>query len=235
MQMDGEEGSSQPTKPPPKKVGFKGRRAKRKFTRNQRTGSEQKGCLSRRRYHEYKVARAAAIAAAAPPPAMDRAVASSTSRVAVSSPTKKEFKAALRRYVTDLRAVTSANETQQRRNSSLKRKLEEKNETIKAATRQNSLHKAALKKSSKEISRVKSALHREMAFRVEDAERAQATAAAAEAAFEKERAAAEAAFEKERLEFQTKFKAQQQQFELYLKEAVSEAKVCLIVVIVLFI
>ena len=223
MQMDGEEGSSQPTKPPPKKVGFKGKRAKRKFTRNQRTGSEQKGGLSRRRYHEYKVARAAAIAAAAPPSAMDRAVASSTSRAAVSSPTKKEFKAALRRYVTDLRAVIAANETQQRRNSSLKRKLEEKNETIKAATRQNSLHKAALKKSAKEISRVESALHREMAFRVEDAERAQATAAAAEAAFEKER-----------LEFQTKFKAQQQQFELYLKEAFSEAKVCLIGVIVLF-
>lgn len=40
-------------------------------------------------------------------------------------------------------------------------------------------------------------------------------------------AAAEAAFEKERLEFQTALKSQQQQFELYLKEAVSEAKVCL--------
>eukprot|EP00956_Cyclotella_meneghiniana_P002231 scaffold2510_cov65-Cyclotella_meneghiniana.AAC.1 len=52
-----------------------------------------------------------------------------------------------------------------------------------------------------------------MSFRVEDGDRAQAKAAAAEAAFEKER-----------LEFQTALKSQQQQFELYLKEAVSEAK-----------
>ena len=41
------------------------------------------------------------------------------------------------------------NEAQQKKNSSLKRKLEDKEETIKIATRQNSLHKAALKKAKK--------------------------------------------------------------------------------------
>ena len=212
--MDGDQGSNQPSKPPPKKGVFKGKRAKPKFSRNARKGSDLKGGISRQRY------RVAVVAAEArgDPPASPTGwiVASATSRAAISSPTKQEFKAAIRRHVKELQRVTALNESQLKKNSSLKRKLQEKEATVKVATRQNTLQKAALKKAEKDKTRVEAALHREMSFRVEDADRAQAKAAAAEAAFEKER-----------LEFQTALKSQQQQFELYLKEAVSEAKVCL--------
>ena len=214
--MDGDQGSNQPSKPPPKKGVFKGKRAKPKFSRNARKGSDLKGGISRQRYRD---AVAAAEARGDPPvPASPTftIVASATSRAAISSPTKQEFKAAIRRHVKELQRVTALNESQLKKNSSLKRKLQEKEATVKVATRQNTLQKAALKKAEKDKTRVEAALHREMSFRVEDADRAQAKAAAAEAAFEKER-----------LEFQTALKSQQQQFELYLKEAVSEAKVCL--------
>ena len=212
--MDGDQGSNQPSKPPPKKGVFKGKRAKPKFSRNARKGSDLKGGISRQRYRDA----VAAAEARGDPPASPTGwiVASATSRAAISSPTKQEFKAAIRRHVKELRRVTALNESQLKKNSSLKRKLQEKEATVKVATRQNTLQKAALKKAEKDKTRVEAALHREMSFRVEDADRAQAKAAAAEAAFEKER-----------LEFQTALKSQQQQFELYLKEAVSEAKVCL--------
>ena len=156
---------------------------KAKFTRNAKTGSEQKGGLSRRRYHEYVAARAAS----SPPPASARAVSSATSRASISSPTKKEFKAALSRYVKELRRLNASNESQLKKNSSLKRKLVEKEETVKAATWQNSLNKSALKKAEKAKARVQVALNRKMAFRKEDALIAQAKAAATAAAFEKER------------------------------------------------
>eukprot|EP00956_Cyclotella_meneghiniana_P000666 scaffold712_cov69-Cyclotella_meneghiniana.AAC.1 len=217
---------NQDSKPPPKKGVFKGKRSKPKFTRNARTGAQKKSGVTLPRYRDaLRAARAAPAAANAPSPSR-RAVASITSRAAMSSPTKKEFKAALRRYTNKLRAARALNvshqmkhEAQQKKNSSLKRKLEEKEETIKAATRQNSLHKAALKKAEKAKARVETALHREMAFRTEDAQIAQAAASAAEAAFDKERR-----------DFQAAFKLQQQEFDLLLKEAVSEAKVCILLI-----
>eukprot|EP00956_Cyclotella_meneghiniana_P037788 scaffold144557_cov36-Cyclotella_meneghiniana.AAC.1 len=213
--MDGDQGSNQPSKPPPKKGVFKGKRAKPKFSRNARKGSDLKGGISRQRYRD---AVAAAEARGDPPvPASPTftVVASATSRAAISSPTKQEFKAAVRRHVKQLRRLTAMNESQLKKNSSLKRKLEDKEATIKVAIRQNSLHKAALKKAEKAKARVETALHREMAFRTEDAQIAQAAASAAEAAFDKERR-----------DFQAAFKLQQQEFDLLLKEAVSEAKVC---------
>ena len=211
--MDGDQGSNQPSKPPPKKGVFKGKRAKPKFSRNARKGSDLKGGISRQRY---RVAVAAAEARGDPPASPTGwIVASATSRAAISSPTKQEFKAAVRRHVKQLRRLTAMNESQLKKNSSLKRKLEDKEATIKVAIRQNSLHKAALKKAEKAKARVETALHREMAFRTEDAQIAQAAASAAEAAFDKERR-----------DFQAAFKLQQQEFDLLLKEAVSEAKVC---------
>ena len=208
--MDGEEGSRPPSKPPPKKVGFKGKRAKPKFTRNRRTGAQQKGGVSRQRHIQY----VSALAAASPPSATQRAAAAATSNAAISSPTKKEFKAALSRYVKEYRRVSASNMLQLKKNCSLKRKLEEKEVTIKVATPQNSVHKAALKKAEKAKARVEVALHREMAFRVEDALISQAKALATKAAFDRERQ-----------EFQAALQKQQEDFEVLLKEAVLEAKV----------
>ena len=211
--MDGEEGSSPPSKPPPKTVGFKGKRVKAKFTRNGRTGAQQKGGVSRQRHRQY----VAALAAASPPSATVRAAAAATSNAAISSPTKKEFKAALRRHVKELRRLTASNESQRKKNTSLKRKLVEKEETVKAATRQNSLNKSALKKAEKANARVQVALNREMAFRQEDALIAQAEAAATAVAFEEERQ-----------QYKAALKYQQEEFELYVKQSVDEAKVSIL-------
>ena len=208
--MDVEEGSSPPSKPPPKKVGFKGKRAKAKFTRNGRTGAQQKARVSRQRHIQY----VAALAAASPPSATVRAAAAATSNAAISSPTKKEFKAALRRHVKELRRVSASNQLQLKKNCNLKRKLEEKEETIMVATRQNSIYKAALKTAEKAKARVEVALHREMSFRAEDASISQAKALATKTAFDRERD-----------DFSAALKKQQEDFELLLKEAVLEAKV----------
>ena len=205
-------------KPPPKKGVLKGKRSKSKFTRNARTGAQKKSGVTLPRYRAAVAAARAAPAVAAASPSQ-RAVASATSRAAISSPTKQEFKAALRRHVSKLRRVTALNESQLKKNSSLKRKLEEKEETVKVATRQSSVHKKALKKAEKAKERVEVALTREMAFRREDAVIAQTEAAAAEAAFEKER-----------LQFQAALKTQREEFDLYLKKALDEAKVSILII-----
>ena len=178
-------------KPPAKKGVFKGKRNKPKFTRNARTGSMQTVGTSRQRYLD-----ALAAAPATVPSSTQRAIASVTSRAAVSSPTKKELKRVLSKTSKDLRIMAAEQALSYTTNDSLKKKLGTKELTVTKAKAQSIKFKSAARKSERGLSRAERALERERALRHEDA------------------IAAEDALKRERHEFQ-----------LCLKAAISEVKV----------
>ena len=196
------------TKPPAKKGVFKGKRRKPTFTRNRRTGSEQKGGVTTQRYRE---AIAAAKARGAPASTANPIVSSPTrrgSRAANTSPSKAQIKAALRQTTKDLRSAAAARDLAIAKNSNLQKKLAAKEVTVKKAKADSIKFKAATRKSERGRNRLERALERERDLRQEDAVLAQE------------------ALRRERHEFQ-----------LCLKAAISEVKVsafgCTIILLVL--
>eukprot|EP00956_Cyclotella_meneghiniana_P038631 scaffold157172_cov33-Cyclotella_meneghiniana.AAC.1 len=183
----------------PKKSGFKGKRPKAKFSKNARKGADVKGGHTYKDYRdELKRQRAAAGAAAGAPAAASptqRAIASVTSRAALSSPTKKELKSVLLKTSRDLRSMATERDVAVAKSDRLKKKLVAKKLTVVKAKQETAKYKAASRKSMKGQARVERALNCERALRHEDA------------------IAAQAALERERKEFQ-----------LHLKAAINEVK-----------
>ena len=193
------------TNPTPKKSGFKGKRPKPKFSRNGRKGVDLKGGTSRSRYRhelkELKRQRAAAGAPAAASPTQ-RAIASVTSRAALSSPTKNELKSVLLKTSQDLRSMATQRDVAVAKSDRLKKKLVAKELTVVKAKQETAKYKSASRKSEKRQARVERALDCERALRHEDA------------------IAAQAALERERKEF-----------HLHLKAAINEVKVSFIFIV----
>ena len=173
-------------KPPPKKVGFKGKRPKAKFSRNVKLGKNQSKGISRQRYLD---SLASAAAPANLPSPTQRAIASVTSRAAIASPTKQQMKAALSRTTKDLRNAAAARDVAIAKNSRLEKKLSVKELTVHKAKAELIKYKAATKKSERGRARLERALQCERNLRHEDA------------------IAAEEALQRERHEFQIYLKA----------------------------
>ncbi|KAL3792003.1 hypothetical protein ACHAWO_013917 [Cyclotella atomus] len=150
---------------PQRKPGFKGKTARKKFTRTVKTGADQKNSRTREAYLE-------AVASGAAPPTNedDDVVLAATSRAAAGAgrTTKAKLKSALLLSNKKLKQADQSKDKEERKRSHAETKLASATEAVHAARQEARESKKEQKRTAVELKRTEMALDMERARHDED-------------------------------------------------------------------